>query len=420
MKPFARNRHQVFGRTLRVRSYSGSGVALSLALLGLMQLATCARVSTEGGSAAGSGGRTTLGSGGSSGSIGTGTGGGLGSSGGAHVVDAGPSKDDGGPSVDANCGFQDFVLDRRPAIVVLLQDRSTSMRGTLKDASGASVTRWGLVVNAVKPILEQTQASLAWGLKLFPDNAICGVQPGVNIAPDLNNANAINAQLNSIQVTQNSADNLGLWDGTPVAPALRQAAAYLLSLPSDKQKYIVLATDGQPTCAGGNSLTGGGNPDSDDRPSGPAAIAEVLAMGIKVPVIGIAFSKTWDPTNLKDNEVTLNDMAKAGGMPRATDPAYYGATSAAELADAFAQITGAVISCTFDLKGRTPPSPDDVAVKINGVKVTRDKTTHTDGWDYDTNMANVLLYGKACDQLKASGSTNNVQIIFGCPGVVIP
>jgi hypothetical protein len=192
---------------------------------------------------------------------------------------------------------------------------------------------------------------------------------------------------------------------------------YLASLPSDKQKYILLATDGQPTCAGGDPLLGGGDPDTDDFPSGPAAVAEVAAMGIKVPVVGIAFSKTWDPTNLKDNEVALNDMAKAGGMPRPTDPAYYAANSSADLAAAFAQITGIVISCTFDLKGMKPPAPDNVAVKIDGAKVPRDKT-HTEGWDYDADQANVVIYGQACDQLKTAATSNvNVQIIFGCLGI---
>jgi len=51
--------------------------------------------------------------------------------------------------------------------------------------------------------------------------------------------------------------------------------------------------------------------------------------------------------------------------------------------------------------------------------VTRDKT-HTQGWDYDAGMANVVLYGQVCDQLKGAGTTNNVQIIFGCPGIIIP
>ena len=371
----------------------------------------CARISGTGPV----GGTGTGGGGGAMGGIPGGSGGTMTPGGGR---DANSAVSDGGPAEDANCGFQNYGLDRRPAVVVLLQDRSTSMRNTVKNAAGDSITRWSIVVDAVRPVLEQTQAGIAWGLKFFPDRSICGVLPGVNIAPLLNNAAPISAAIGQITTNANQADNSGLWDGTPVAPALRQTAQYLLSLPAETQKYIVLATDGQPTCAGGNSLTGGGDPDDDDRPSGPAALAEVAAMGIKVPVIGIAFSSTWDPDDLNDNEETLNQMAKAGGMPRPTDPAYYAATSTTELAAAFAQITGAVISCTFDLKGRKPPSPDDVAVNIDGTRVPRDKS-HGDGWDYDGAMANVVIYGQTCDRLK-SASGNNVQIIFGCPGIVIP
>ena len=358
----------------------------------------------SGGIGSGTAGTSAGGSGGSSSTLGIG---------GINVSDAGPRAETG-PTEDANCGLQNFALDRRPAIVVLLQDRSTSMRNTLS----GGLTRWATLVEAVKPVLQQTQAGISWGFKLFPDTKICGVTTGVNIEPALNNAGPITTALDGIKVVANSSDNLGLWDGTPVAPALRQAAKYLTSLPSDKQKYILLATDGQPTCKGGDPLLGGGDPDSDDHPSGPAAVAEVVAMGIKVPVVGIAFSDTWDPTDLKENEVTLNNMAKAGGMPRPMDPAYYAANSSAELASAFAQITGILISCTFDLKGMKPPSPDDVAVKIDGVKVPRDKT-HGEGWDYDADMANVVVYGQACESLKGIGATNNVKIIFGCPGIII-
>lgn len=390
-------------------------VASSLVIAGV---ASCAKVS---GSAPGGGGATGgTGLPGSGGHFTSGTGG-SGSSGGFPGRDAGVSSNDAEPGADANCGFQNFDLDRRPAVVVLLQDRSTSMRNNVKDAAGNSVSRWSIVVDAVRPVLQQTQAGIAWGLKFFPDKAVCGVQPGVNIEPALNNAGAISTAIAQITTTANQADNLGLWDGTPVAPALRQTARYLMGLPADRQKYIVLATDGQPTCAGGDKLTGGGDPEDDDRPSGPAALAELAAMGIKVPVIGIAFSKEWDPDDLNDNEETLNAMAKAGGMPRPTEPAYYAATSTAELAEAFAQITGVVISCTFDLAGRKPPSPDDVAVKIDGVRVPRDQG-HTDGWDYDADRSNVVLHGATCDRLKGqgAGASSNVQIIFGCPGIVIP
>jgi hypothetical protein len=392
--------------TVETRRKAGAWAAAALLV------ASCVSVQAPaiGTGTAGTGAATA----GTTGSGGTGGVSGTGGAGNAAVADAGP-RAEVGPTEDANCGLQNFALDRRPAIVVLLQDRSTSMRNTLSDG----LTRWETVVDAVKPVLTETQAGIAWGFKLFPDTKACGVTTGVNIEPALNNAAPITAALDGIKVVANSSDNLGLWDGTPVAPALRQTAQYLSSLPSDKQKYILLATDGQPTCKGGDPLLGGGDPDSDDFPSGPAAVAEVAAMGIKVPVIGIAFSKTWDPTKLKDNEITLNDMAKAGGMPRPMDPAYYAANSSAELAAAFAQITGIVISCTFDLKGMKPPSPDDVAVKVDDVKVPRD-TTHSEGWDYDAEMANVVIYGQACDQLKGAGATNNVKIIFGCPGIIIP
>jgi hypothetical protein len=380
--------------------------ALATAIAALLAVSCTANVAAPTGGQQGSAGK-----GGASGAVGAG--GGTTGAGGLNFPDAGP-RSEAGPNEDANCGLQNYALDRRPAVVVLLQDRSTSMRNTLS----GGLTRWATLVEAVKPVLQQTQAGISWGFKLFPDGKICGVNAGVNIEPALNNAGPITARLDAIQVVQNSADDNGLWDGTPVAPALRQTAQYLASLPTDKQKYILLATDGQPTCAGGDPLLGGGNPDTDDFPSGPAAVAEVAAMGIKVPVVGIAFSKTWDPTNLKQNEITLNDMAKAGGMPRPMDPAYYAANSSAELAAAFAQITGIVISCTFDLKGMKPPSPDDVAVKIDGVKVPRDKT-HAEGWDYDADVSNVVIYGQACEQLKGVGATNNVQIIFGCPGIII-
>jgi len=385
--------------------------SLASAIAALLAV-SCASVVAPSVSPAGTGGSA----GGAAGSAGRASGGTAGGGptgfGGIAVSDGGRS--DAGPTEDANCGLQNFALDRRPAIVLLLQDRSTSMRNTLS----GGVTRWATTVQGIKPVLQQTQAGISWGLKFFPDGKECGVTAGVNIAPALNNATAIAAQLDAIKIVANSSDNLGLWDGTPVAPALRQAARYLTSLPSDKQKYILLATDGQPTCAGGDPLLGGGDSDSDDHPSGPAAVTEVVNMGIKVPVIGVAFSDTWDPTDLDDNEVTLNNMAKAGGMPRPTDPAYYAANSSAELAAAFAQITGILISCTFDLKGMKPPSPDDVAVKIDGVKVPRDKA-HVEGWDYDADATNVVIHGQACEQLKGIGATNSVQIIFGCPGFII-
>jgi hypothetical protein len=169
-----------------------------IGLAALLGASCAARVNPTGGP-----GGTTGAGGSGAGMAGRGDGG---AGGGPPGLDGGAPPTDGpGPTEDANCGLQNFMLDRRPAVVVLLQDRSTSMRNTLD----GGLTRWATVVNAVKPALTQTQAGISWGFKFFPDGMVCGVPAGVNIEPALNNAAAINAQLDGIQVVQNSTDNRG-------------------------------------------------------------------------------------------------------------------------------------------------------------------------------------------------------------------
>src|SRR6476646_4999226 len=157
--------------------------ALASAVAALLAASCTSVVAPSSAGRAGTGGPS--GSAGASGGTwgGTATG-----AGGFSSTDAGP-RSEAGPTEDANCGLQNFALDRRPAIVVLLQDRSTSMRNTL---SGGA-TRWATVVDAVKPVLQQTQAGISWGFKLFPDTKICGVTAGVQIEPALNNAAPIPA-----------------------------------------------------------------------------------------------------------------------------------------------------------------------------------------------------------------------------------
>ena len=47
------------------------------------------------------------------------------------------------------------------------------------------------------------------------------------------------------------------------------------------------------------------------------------------------------------------------------DPRYYPVASRAELVNALSLITGKVADCVFPLD-KLPPSPDDVAVDVNG------------------------------------------------------
>jgi hypothetical protein len=40
------------------------------------------------------------------------------------------------------------------------------------------------------------------------------------------------------------------------------------------------------------------------------------------------------------------------------------------------------------------------------------------GWNYGPGNHSIVLFGAACDGLKAA-KTGNVQILYGCPGTII-
>ena len=80
----------------------------------------------------------------------------------------------------------------------------------------------------------------------------------------------------------------------------------------------------------------------------------------------------------------------------------------------------AIFSLVDSLLLRTLPVPHPerlVAVSVGGTRIARDPT-HADGWDYGAGNESIQLYGAACTQAQ-NGSGQNVQIVFGCPGVVI-
>jgi hypothetical protein len=112
---------------------------------------------------------------------------------------------------------------------------------------------------------------------------------------------------------------------------------------------------------------------------------------------------------------TLNDMAVAGGVPR-NDPMtrYYPVANRADLVQTLTTITGQVTNCVFPLS-RPPPVPSNVKVTVDGVKVEENMMN---GWSYTGNNMAIQFNGAICEQIKMG--TAQVNIVFGCPGVVIP
>lgn len=141
------------------------------------------------------------------------------------------------------------------------------------------------------------------------------------------------------------------------------------------------------------------------------AVTDAAASGVHTFVVGVATGKS--------STTTLNDLAVAGKEPRA-DPnplatKYYLANTQDELVTSLKVITGEISNCIFTWAD-PPPVPNNIAVKVGGVKTDQDPVN---GWQYTgSDYKGVIVHGSACDKIKASAG-QQVEIVFGCPSVPI-
>jgi hypothetical protein len=308
------------------------------------------------------------------------------------IPDGGPPAGSPPSSQGMICGLQKYPLERLPPELMLVLDRSGSM---LELADMSTNTRWVETSAALIDVLTQTQGTISWGVKSFPNPYACLVTPTVEVEIGASSAPAIDLIRNTLPSEKGS--------GTPTAEAVQGATRYLRSRATPNAKYMVLATDGVPAC-----------PVTEVELSSQkalAAINEAVAGGIQVFVIGIATADT-------DADRILVEFARAGGRPRPGPQPYYAVEDRRGLVGALGQISKVVASCSFTFE-KEPPSPNDVAVDVEGMRIMRDPS-QMNGWNYNPGSTRAItIYGPACDRLK-SGQVKSVDIIFGCPHVPIP
>jgi hypothetical protein len=248
----------------------------------------------------------------------------------------------------------------------------------------ACVTRWPAMISALETTFSQT-VGIQWGLKLFPtpdatSSSSCLVNKGIEVAIQPGSAAQIRTVVQG--VTPSSS--------TPTAKAVEVATEYLKTIADQSSKVILLATDGQPNCAGGSSS-------SSDVQGTAGAITAARAAGFRVFVIGIGPAVG-----------NLDAFANAGGTDH-----YYPATSAGELASALSSISQAVIGCAYTISV-SPPDPDSLAVYLDGNLVNKDSA---DGWSFGGTSQTIVLRGKTCASVTTA---SRVQVFFGCPGTTPP
>ncbi|MDX2021401.1 MAG: VWA domain-containing protein [Deltaproteobacteria bacterium] len=310
-----------------------------------------------------------------------------------------PGSGSGSGSGDEKfCDQKEFKLNRLPPEILLVLDRSGSMR---QDAQGKRGTpsKWTQTIAAIDTTLASTEAGVYWGLKLFPswkgsnDNecstgGIAGVDPALTQ----------HAQL----MTVVNANGPGEKGRTPTAKAVTEAAALLGARTTANPKFLLLATDGIPNC---RSATDNGN----DVEGAVAAVAAARDAGFATFVVGIAAAGI--EVDGVDPFAVLNQMAMAGGRPRDGEIKFFSAGSEQELTSALGTIASQAAECTFNL-GQVPPAPENIAVELNGTRLT------PADWSYGAGNRSVIIKGSWCDKLK-KGDVTQAQVKFGCTGQVI-
>jgi hypothetical protein len=293
--------------------------------------------------------------------------------------DAATVAPDGGPAVaDASaeapagtCGSMTFGEAVVPD-VLLVFDRSAASTDHTRAAS------------ALVDVVNRTAGSVRWGLLLYPSRDTACTVEAVPALPL--------GQTSSSMAQALMAAPPGTTAGAPLAAAVTAAQQYLDATSLAENRFLVVVSAGQPSCAG----------------NGPAeAIAAVTAAAQD----GIASFVVASATPASDD--TLQRLSAAGGKPRAGTPSYHSIADEAELADALTSTGSGVSSCLLPLDA-PPPAPANVRVDVKGQRLTRDPT-HADGWDYGPGMQSIAFYGVACSTVKTAHA-GEVQVFFGCPG----
>lgn len=324
-------------------------------------------------------------------------------SGGPIGVDSGPPRDFG-PVIDGGCDLMEPVMNEivgDPPDMLLTVDISGSMCTPLIDSFPVGDTKMAIMKTALNDLVASKDARTNFGLMLFPGTANeCA--PGTIENPIMErNGAAIMSTISGLDDAMFSCP-FSHPGATPTGPSLDAARSYYGTIPVNEiGRYVLLATDGQPNC--GPELPDGGTEETIDETV--AAIEALYAAGIETYVLGFG-----DGITASD----MNRMAAAGGTGTP-----YSARSAADLDTALDAIAAEIIpaSCTIALGGASR-DPSLLQVSFDDGPLIPRNEARTSGWDYDEATNTITFYGSECDQLQ-SGSVDDVNVDFGCPGPLI-
>lgn len=369
----------------------------------------------------------------------TGATGGSGTLGGGDLDLGGVSEEPGaggtpmGVSAEDACAKSVDTATALPAILQMVVDTSGSMNwppgwkpASPNDSKPPGATKWEITRDALLSAVEALPESVALGVNFYPnvqqEGTTCLLE---EVALPIALLGAADSEARaSWDETVAGVEPVG---ATPTHGAYRFGLTQLVATDMQGTKFVLLITDGTPTCTIDCVCT------EDDLPVDSAPLLEeagaALADGIRTFVIG-------SPGSEATREV-LSELALVGGTAKAgcaqSGPQYchFDMTSerdlAGALAEALEEIATQLRSCEFPL----PPPPAGETLDPNRVNVlytppgastpstiARDPSTSDcqEGWQYSSDGSSIVLCGRACEQVRTDGS-GAVELLFGCETV---
>jgi hypothetical protein len=318
-----------------------------------------------------------------------------------------------GNEVGRECVVPDPVqLNASNADVLIVFDGSESM-----GIAFGSGTRFRVLADVLANLVDAYQRWIRFGFAHFPGaDALC---PGQPIAGCCAGAPSVGiAPANGAAVGKAIENVLPLAGNTPTASALQRARDYYTGLADGvADRYVLLATDGLPSCtlSGALSVSQPADPDGGLPNACQDAVDQVNALagdGIKVVVLAVGAELGDDPAGPPD---CLNQIAQAGGMAQSlTGPGYYSAASPESLRETIEHIFGGVerTSCSFELNPKPAPRTL-VTVYVDGEAIPRSRDH---GWDFDSagDMGHISFFGEYCDRIQHF-RYSTIEAHFACP-----
>ncbi|MCY1055498.1 VWA domain-containing protein [Nannocystis sp. SCPEA4] len=300
-----------------------------------------------------------------------------------------------------------LVLDKSGSMVLNKWDADA-------DPNTPDVTRWYSLYAVVTQVLTDFNDKFNFGMNLFPSKSASG-DYNMQACVVNDNVEVPVAELNkdAIIPVLPAQNNMTIAGGTPTARGMAAAVNHLKTLDPAIPRVVMLVTDGAANCS---TTAGNLNQlfETYDDNLAPLVSDAFTVDGIPTYVIGIAIANAVSNNNQdgSPNGINpydkLNELADAGGVPKAGNEKFYSASNAIELSDALNAIVQQAQSCVVPLDA-PPAFPDETIVKIGNTEVPKIADCATEsGWRYVEPMpyAAIELCGTACTDLKIAGEAD--------------